>query len=85
MHKNGTSLTINAPEIAHILGMYMHTGLVQMPNVRAYWEMETRYPAVCDVMSRDQFLDLPTLIHFQDNVSVSEDAKKIKCGNSGHG
>lgn len=33
---------------------------------------------VCDVMSQDQFLKLVTLIHFQDNLSVSDDAKKDK-------
>uniref|UniRef100_A0A3Q1H8P7 PiggyBac transposable element-derived protein domain-containing protein n=1 Tax=Anabas testudineus TaxID=64144 RepID=A0A3Q1H8P7_ANATE len=68
----------NAKEIEQILGMYMHMGLNQMPNVRAYWEMETRCPAVCDVMSRGRFLKLLTLIHFQDNLNVSENAKKDK-------
>lgn len=66
----------NAQEIEKILGMHMHMGLVQMPNVRAYWEMETRYPAVCDVMQWGRFLNLLMLIHFQDNFNVSEDAKK---------
>uniref|UniRef100_A0A3B4UI05 PiggyBac transposable element-derived protein domain-containing protein n=1 Tax=Seriola dumerili TaxID=41447 RepID=A0A3B4UI05_SERDU len=50
-----------------VLGMYTHMGLVQMPNVRAYWEMETKHPTVCDVMSRDRFLKF-----------VSDDAKKDK-------
>lgn len=78
VQKNGKSVNTNAQEIEQILGMYMHMGLVQMPNVRAYWEMETRYPAVCDVMPRGRFLNLLTLIHFQDNLNVSEDAKKDK-------
>lgn len=78
VQKNGKSVNTNAQEIEQILGMYMHMGLVQMPNIRAYWEMETRYPAVCDVMSRGRFLNLLTLIHFQDNLNVSEDAKKDK-------
>uniref|UniRef100_A0A667Z5P7 PiggyBac transposable element-derived protein domain-containing protein n=1 Tax=Myripristis murdjan TaxID=586833 RepID=A0A667Z5P7_9TELE len=78
VQKEGKSVNTNAKEIEQILGMYMHMGLVQLPNVRAYWEMETRYPAVCEVMSRDRFLKLLTLIHFQDNFSVSEDEKKDK-------
>lgn len=78
VQKNGKSVCTNAQEIEQILGMYMHMGLVQMPNIRAYWEMETRYPAVCDVMSRGRFLNLLALIHFQDNLNVSEDAKKDK-------
>ena len=60
LQKNGKSVNPNAQEIEQILGMYMHMGLVQMPNVRAYWEMEIRYPAVCDVMSRGRFLNLLT-------------------------
>uniref|UniRef100_A0A3Q1JQK9 PiggyBac transposable element-derived protein domain-containing protein n=1 Tax=Anabas testudineus TaxID=64144 RepID=A0A3Q1JQK9_ANATE len=78
VQKDGKSVNTNAKEIEQILGMYMHMGLNQMPNVRAYWEMETRCPAVCDVMSRGRFLKLLTLLHFQDNLNVSEDAKKDK-------
>uniref|UniRef100_A0A087XB13 PiggyBac transposable element-derived protein domain-containing protein n=1 Tax=Poecilia formosa TaxID=48698 RepID=A0A087XB13_POEFO len=78
VQKNGKSVNTNAQEIEQLLGMYMHMGLVQMPNVRAYWEMETRYPPVCDVMSRGRFLDLLTVIHFQNNLDVSEDAKQDK-------
>lgn len=78
VQKNGKSVNTNAQEIEQLLGMYMHMGLVQMPNVRAYWEMETRYPQVCDVMSRGQFLNLLTVIHFQNNLNVSEDAKQDK-------
>uniref|UniRef100_A0A3B3WBV0 PiggyBac transposable element-derived protein domain-containing protein n=1 Tax=Poecilia mexicana TaxID=48701 RepID=A0A3B3WBV0_9TELE len=64
VQKNGKSVNTNAQEIEQLLGMYMHMGLVQMPNVRAYWETETRYP--------------PVLIHFQNNLNVSEDAKQDK-------
>lgn len=78
VQKEGKSVNTTAKEIEKVLGMYMHMGLVQMSCVRAYWEMETKLPAVCDVMSRDRFLKLLTLIHFQDNFSVSDDAKKDK-------
>lgn len=78
MQKDGMSVNTNAQEIEQILGMYLHMGLVQMPNLRAYWEMETRYPAVCDVMSRGRFMNLLTQIHFQDNLNVSEEAKRDK-------
>ncbi|XP_061759480.1 piggyBac transposable element-derived protein 2-like [Nerophis ophidion] len=78
LQKDGKSVNTNAKEIEQVVGMYMHMGLVQMPNVRAYWEMETRYPAVCDVMSRDRFLYLLPRIHFQNNLRVSEEAKKDK-------
>uniref|UniRef100_A0A3Q3LI23 PiggyBac transposable element-derived protein domain-containing protein n=1 Tax=Labrus bergylta TaxID=56723 RepID=A0A3Q3LI23_9LABR len=64
VQKEGKSVNTTAKEIEQVLGMYIHMGLVQMSSVRAYWEMETRLPAV--------------LIHFQDNLSVSDDAKKDK-------
>lgn len=53
VRKLGTSVNTTPKEIEQVLGMYMHMGLVQMPNVRAYWEMETKYPTVCNVMSRE--------------------------------
>ncbi len=56
----------------------MFMGLVQMPNARAYWEVDSKYPKVADVMSRDRFEKLLTLLHFQNNLSVSEDVKKDK-------
>ncbi|KAG7247751.1 hypothetical protein CRUP_028194 [Coryphaenoides rupestris] len=40
--------------------------------------METKYPKVSDVMPRDRFLKLLTPIHFEDNLNVSEDARKDK-------
>lgn len=55
-----------------------------MSYVDAYWEMEKKLPAVCDWMSQDRFRKLLTLIHFQDNLNVSDDAK-INCGYSGPG
>ncbi|XP_028658930.2 piggyBac transposable element-derived protein 3-like [Erpetoichthys calabaricus] len=78
VQKLGTSVNKTPKEIEQVLGMYMHMGLVQMPNVRAYWEMKTRYPTVCDVMSQERFLKLLPLIHFQDNLGVSDDQKKYK-------
>ncbi|KAJ8382435.1 hypothetical protein SKAU_G00032130 [Synaphobranchus kaupii] len=78
VQKDGKSLNTTAQEIEQFLGMYLCMGLVQMPNVRAYWEMETKYPKVSDVMPRDRFLKLLTLIHFEDNLNMSEDAQKDK-------
>lgn len=44
VQKLGTSVKTTPKEIEQVLGMYMNMGLVQMPNVQVYWEMETRYP-----------------------------------------
>jgi len=64
VQKEGKSVNTTAKEIEKVLGMYMQMGLVQMSCVRAYLEMETKLPAVCDVKSRDRFQQLLTLIHF---------------------
>lgn len=51
-------------------------GLVQMSGVRQYWESEVRYGPVADVMSRNRFNLLLSVIHFVDNEMASEEVKK---------
>ena len=36
-----------------LLGMYFGMGLVRMLNSRMYWENDTRYAPVADIMSRN--------------------------------
>ncbi|XP_077376451.1 piggyBac transposable element-derived protein 2 [Festucalex cinctus] len=78
VQKEEKLVNTNAKEMEQVLGMYMHMGLVQMPNQRAYWELETEYPVVCHVMSRERFHHLLALIHFCDNHKVSEYARRDK-------
>ena len=59
-----------------VIGMFLRIGIVRMPGLRVYWDQETRYGPVADIMSRNRFQLLLTVIHFIDNMSVSEDAKK---------
>ncbi|XP_051982265.1 piggyBac transposable element-derived protein 3-like [Xyrauchen texanus] len=63
-------------EIEQVLGMYFRMGLVQMSGVRQYWESEVRYGPVADVMSRNRFNLLLSVIHFVDNEMASEEVKK---------
>lgn len=51
VQKEGKSVNTNVKEIEQVLGMYMFMGLVQMPTVSAYWEIETKYPKVPNVVS----------------------------------
>ena len=67
IQKDGRSIGLTPEDTEKILGMYLHMGLVQEANVRAYWEAETRYDKVADVMIRDRFLKFLTIIHFEDN------------------
>ncbi|XP_033973808.1 piggyBac transposable element-derived protein 3-like [Trematomus bernacchii] len=76
--KNGTSINTNTKEIEKLIGMYLKMGLVQMSGVRMYWETDTRYSPVADVMARNRFQYLLTSLHFVNNLTVSEMEKKDK-------
>ena len=75
---HGTSVNTTAKEIEKMLGMYLKMGLVQMAGTRMYWETETRYSPVADVMPRNRFQSLLTSLHFVNNMTVSETQKKDK-------
>lgn len=74
--KKGSSINTNTKEIEQMIGMYLKMGLVQMPGVRMYWEADTRYSPVADVMSRNRFQSLLTSLHFVNNLTVSEMEQK---------
>lgn len=65
-------------EIERYIGMYLMMGLVQMPTVRCYRKNGTRFPVVADLMPQNRFEKLMRFLHFEDNSSVSEDAKRDK-------
>ena len=74
----GTSVNTNSKEIEKLLGIYLKMGLVQMAGSRMYWETETRYPPVADVMPRNRFQTMLTSLHLVNNLTVSETEKKDK-------
>ena len=78
LQKNGKPLNTNVKEIEQVIGMFLKMGLVNMPNTRMYWETETRYPPVADIMSRNRFMAIISSIHFVDNLCMSEEEKKDK-------
>ena len=53
--------------------MIFYMGVVQMPNLRSYWESELSYEPVSGVLSRDRFLKLLTLLHFVNNNAISDE------------
>ena len=77
VEKTGQSVNTNVKELEQVLGMYLLMGLSQMPSVRAYWEAETYYAPIADIMPRNRFEKLLTMLHFQDN-SATEEMKKDK-------
>lgn len=53
-------------------------GLTQMSGVRMYWETDSQYTPISDVMSRNRFQSLLTSLHSVNNLTVSETQKKDK-------
>lgn len=74
----GVSINTTANDIEQVIGMYFYMGLAKMPNVRVYWESETKYEPVCGVMARDRFLKLLRLLHFQNEATATEAEKLDK-------
>lgn len=74
--KSGTSINISKAELEQLLGMYLRMGLAQMLSVQSYWESNMAYNMVSDVMARNRFQKLISLLHFKNNLSVTEQARK---------
>ena len=53
-------------------------GLVKRQSICSYWENETHYPPVADVMPRNRSQKIASMIHFQDNLEVTEEQKQDK-------
>ena len=54
MHiKRKETIQTIAQELKTFVGLYFHMGLVKMQSACSYWENETRYPPVADVIVAD--------------------------------
>ncbi|ESO87926.1 hypothetical protein LOTGIDRAFT_176881, partial [Lottia gigantea] len=78
MQKNGIDGRLTIKELEQVIGMYLRMGIVQMPGNRVYWERDTRYAPVADVMSRNRFQHILTILHFKNNLNASEVDKNDK-------
>ncbi|KAH8041915.1 hypothetical protein HPB51_019550 [Rhipicephalus microplus] len=74
----GKSLNITESELDQFVGLCLFMGLMQMPMVRSYWEHKTRFPAIADIMLRNQFEKIMRLLYFIDNNKVKYETKKDK-------
>ena len=76
VQKKANSVATTSKEIEQVIGIFFQMGLVSMPGIRPYWESETRYHPIANIMSRNRFQLLLTVLHFVDNLSVSDETKK---------
>ena len=74
--KSGISLQSTAHELETFTGMYFHMGLVKMQAVGCFWETDTRYAPVADMMSRNRFQKLALYLHIKDNLLVTDSEKQ---------
>lgn len=74
----GASVNTNISEVEQFLGIYLQIGLVQIANVRCYWERASRHSPIAYTMSRNRFLKLMACLHTVDNVLASEMKKTDK-------
>lgn len=72
------SLNVTDSEIDQFIGVYLLMGLVQMPSVRNYWEKETRFAHIADIMPRNRFKKIMRLLHSTDNSNASDEVKLDK-------
>lgn len=88
LSKSGIELKTTRKEIELFIGLYLRMGLMKGHSVRAYWEGDTRYPPVADVLTKNRFELLARHIHFVDNEDkdMTEDEKKrTEFGKLDHG
>ena len=58
VQKSGTSINTNKDEISSFIGIHILMGIVQLPNYKAYWTRELRFPPVADVMPITRYEEL---------------------------
>ncbi|XP_040069350.1 piggyBac transposable element-derived protein 1-like [Ixodes scapularis] len=66
-------------KLTSVLGMFFRMGLVDMHNVRAYWEHGSRYELVAQIMSRSRFEKIAGHLHFADSDGATDEVKYDKC------
>lgn len=72
VQKTANSVNTAYVEICQYLGINILSGIIRMPTYRMYWANETRIPLIADVMSRNRFEKLRTMLHINDNFGMRE-------------
>ncbi|MCP4481884.1 MAG: hypothetical protein GY817_03580 [bacterium] len=76
VQKTGASVVTTKEEIEMLLGMQMRMGVVKMPRYDNYWQAETRYGPIADVMSKNRYKKLRKFLHANDNSLKHHSDKK---------
>ena len=77
VQKSGTLVNTTKDEISSFIGIHILMGIAQLPNYKAYWSRELRFPPVADVMPINQYEKLRQYLHFVDNNAPNNDNDKL--------
>ena len=72
----GKCANVTTNEIENFIGVYFLMSIIKMPRIQMYWQVQTRFSVVADVMTEDRFLEIRSYLKVQDDNRVSEDMKK---------
>ena len=76
VQKSGTSIIVTKDEMEQFLGIQMMMGIVKMPRYQCYWDAETRYAPIADVMSRKRYEKIRRYLHANDNSHQTAEENK---------
>ena len=76
VQKSGKSICTTTDEIEQLLGIQIRMALVKMPRYANYWQAETRYAPVADVMSKNRYKKLRQFLHGNDNTFKNDPVNK---------
>ncbi len=82
VEKKGVSINVTSYEMRQYLGILIHTGIVNMPSYKSYWEAETRYDPIANAMSRRRFDEIKSNFHLVDNNDLRRGARPTTVANS---
>lgn len=72
-HKN-----ITDNEIEQYIGILLHMGVVQMSDYRMFWQTNTRYSPIADILPRSSFDQIKSNFHICENRNISQDEDCVR-------
>jgi len=72
VQKNGRAVDTDVKEVEKMLEMFLFMGIVRMPGVRYYCENAMRYPPVAEVIARNRFQKLLSVILLTTSASQTK-------------
>lgn len=72
IEKSGKSIECTYDEMEQFIGMLIHMGVIEMPEVKMYWGSNTRYDPIATTMPRNRFLAIKYFFHIAYNHDLND-------------